>query len=136
MRVTNPEDIKKLKDDPYTYEDLIIMPDGEIINANYGHVNALERILGVPRDLLYVMIDERDNPQFWLLEKTGCMSVSKRAAFGMNRTKAQKDVYKELVRNRIVSSNYYDIAAERKIAEQFYHKNVKNTPGSITSEMN
>lgn len=84
MRVTNPEDIKKLKDNPYTYEDLIIMPDGEIINANYGH-------------------------------------VSKRAAVGMNRTKAQKDVYEELVRNRIVNSNYYDIAEERKIAEQFYH---------------
>lgn len=43
------------------------------------------------------------------------------AAVGMNRTKAQKDVYEELVRNRIVSSNYYDIAEERKIAEQFYH---------------
>ena len=123
MQATNPEDIKKLKDDPYTYEDLIIMPDGEIINANYGHVNALERILGVPRDLLYAMIDERDNPQFWLLEKTGCMSVSKRAAFGMKRTKAQKDVYEELVRNHIVSNNYYDITEEREIAKQFYGGN-------------
>lgn len=123
MRVTNPEDIKKLKDDPYTYEDLIIMPDGEIINANYGHVNALERIFGVPRDLLYVMIDERDNPQFWLLEKTGCMSVSKRAAFGMNRNKVQKEVYEELVRNHIVSNNYYDITEEREIAKQFYGGN-------------
>lgn len=123
MRVTNPEDIKKLKADPYTYEDLIIMPDGEIINANYGHVNALERIFGVPRDLLYVLIDERDNPQFWLLEKTGCMSVSKRAAFGMNRTNVQKEVYEELVRNHIVSSNYYDITEEREIAKQFYGGN-------------
>ncbi|WP_373261928.1 hypothetical protein [Hungatella hathewayi] len=123
MRITNPEDIKKLKDDPYTYEDLIIMPDGEIINANYGHVNALVRIFGVPRDLLYVMIDERDNPQFWLLEKTGCMSVSKRAAFGMNRNKVQKEVHEELVRNHIVSNNYYDITEEREIAKQFYGGN-------------
>lgn len=122
MRATNTEDIKKMKEDPYAYEDMIIKPDGEIINANYGHVNALEKIVGIPRELLYKIIAEQDNPQFWLLEKTGCMSVSHRAAFGMNQTKEQKEAYDILVKNKIVSSNYYDITIERENAKKFYQR--------------
>ena len=120
MRATNSNDILKIKEDADTYEDMIIKPDGEIINANYGHINALERIYGMPYDLLYKIIAIQDNPQFWLIEKTRCISVSFWASFGMPMTKEQNQAYQILVKEKIIRDNFFDITEERKKASYLY----------------
>jgi len=122
MWATNKKDLQKIKSDPCGYEDLIIKPDGEIICANFGHVNALEKIMNIPSDILYQMIAIWDNPQFWLIENTGCMAVSYKASFGMNTTTKQKEAYSILVKNKIVSNNFFDIKEYRKAARKRYSK--------------
>lgn len=120
MRIDNEKDLEKIIADPEKYEDLIVRQDGEIINALFGHVNALEQIYGLDTDTLYKIISEQDNPQFWLIEHTGCIAVSNKASFGMNITNEQQKVLDTLIQRKIIKNNYFDITENRNLAKALY----------------
>jgi len=118
--------LKKMKDDPYSYEDLVVSPEGKIIVARYGHIYALEKVFGVPRNILYNMMDIRDTPIMWLTEKTKYMVVSWECTLGYRATEIQKSIFHELVQAGLIKNNYIDITEERKIAEDFYKQRPLN----------
>lgn len=122
MDIKDAKTIKMIKMEPDKYEDMIISPEGEVINAGWGHVNALRRIMDISEDELCNMIAKEDAPIMWLIEKTGYMTISKKYSFHMAITDKQKEAYDTLIHEKIISDNLIDITSERLRARVFYQE--------------
>lgn len=122
MDIKDAKTIRMIKMDTDKYVDLIVSPEGEVINAGWGHVNALRRIMGITEDELCNMVAIEDSPIMWLIEKTGYMTISKKYSFSMAITDKQKEAYDILVHEKIISDNLIDISNERLKASVFYQK--------------
>lgn len=57
------------------YCEIIIKPNGEILEAIPSHIECLIKILGLPREAVQELIPISDSPISWLVRKTGCVSV-------------------------------------------------------------
>lgn len=57
------------------YCEVVIKPNGEIVEAIPSHQECLIRLFGVPREELREMIPFSDSPIAWLIRKTECVSV-------------------------------------------------------------
>ena len=100
MDIKDAKTIRMIKMDPDKYVDLIVSPEGEVINAGWGHVIALRRIMGITEDELCNMVAIEDSPIMWLIEKTGYMTISKKYSFSMAITDKQKEAYDILVHEK------------------------------------
>lgn len=101
---------------------MIVSPDGNVINAAWGHVNALKRVLDITDDELCEKVSIMDARNMWLIEQTGYMSISYKYSFCMAMTDKQKKVYDILVHEKIISDNLIDVTSERLKASVLYQE--------------
>lgn len=57
------------------YCEAIVHPDGEVEYASPSHTEALIRIYGKPRDILWQEMPIYDSPVVWLIVHTKCIPV-------------------------------------------------------------
>ena len=57
------------------YCEIIIKPNGEIVEAVPSHTECLIKILGLPRETIQELIPFSDSPLSWLVRRTNCIAV-------------------------------------------------------------
>lgn len=91
----------------------IILPDGDYISSEGNHLRTLEKISGLPKEILWERIPKEDSALFWLIDYTGCVITDCNSTVGLAMTAEQKRVYDALVSHGVITDKYYDITNER-----------------------
>lgn len=98
--------------------DGIIMPDGDYILLEKGHLQMLMDLCPESDDELWKMIPEGDSALFWMVERTGCVLTDYNSTIGMKMTPEQSEVFSLLCNNRIIEWDYNDMTKQREAAHK------------------
>lgn len=98
--------------------DGVILPDGDYILLEKGHLQTLMDMLPEPDNEIWKMIPEDDSALFWMVEKTGCVLTDYNTTIGMKMTLQQQEVFDLLVNNQIIGPEYSDLTKQREMTHR------------------
>ena len=87
------------------YCEAIIFPNGDIIDATYGHTNTLIKAIKLPREVINIIMPVEASPILWLTGFTKCIPLYYDYFIYDSITQEQLNTLQELVNNGILKNN-------------------------------
>lgn len=125
----------------FNYCEAVIHPNGDIEDADYGHINTLKRISNLPDKIINVIMPNNAAPLLWLSGLTKCIPIWYDYFIYDSISKEQLDSLQELVNNNILRNGimgYQTNEYERcELLKKYYNNeiNLKDIPDICTEKI-
>lgn len=96
------------------YSQVLIIENGNVLNAMPSHTEALIELYGKKRDVIYNEIPASDETIDYLLDKTKCLAVWYNCVIGYDSvSNSQIDSFKKLISSNVISGSINKIVVPK-----------------------